>query len=992
MLLLLSSCSASGQDINDQLRGFFSLIKPAPNPAPFFYDMAVHEIEDKWFTPVNMKDTAEPHVWWTIYYEMRNAAYDKEIMPETFLLQSRAKKIISKDTIPIGILDLEFNRLKETAFDSGVYFGWTDSFLFDVATVKGHPYLANTIDAFRHTKHDIFCATPLSQQSEFRNVTFSIDPGFIFYSEPYNSFTKYPPDHIIKINFGDGYGWRRIDVRKRTYINVDYPATGIYKIEVKVENDAIIRYSQSTIYVLSNKISTQPDLIIDEISGIKAGVYYGCTNQNYLNKVLIAVSGFDLFETQTIPKIYDQLINEPQLIMLRNYGYDIVCVDWDDSKDALENNGDRLIALLEYLKCNVLTVEHNFTVIGISMGALISNYALTKMETDDYLAGARADHRLCYPDQMHNTRTFISLEGEYQGAFINIGAQRFAEILKHERAVNRIPSFTINSLSVDAAFLRDEVLDRKGVKQMLKFHVDSTDGKGNFFPHTERVRFLDYMASIGSKPKYVKKIALSSSLANGMNQVALGNKLAKPGDAYYHVNLNFKLRIFGGLRLPIDFHTRLNSHPDSGCADKPVLSYGLSYPRKLNLKGCLRKLISAGNCSRCKCVLNYSNEHELFLAPGLSWDVMCGGRVSTATAVFSENDHEVQTTCSFSKLHPFGYLSYALVADSKSGNAHAKATYRIGGIIRSAQWRDLPVTVPLLDANIDVHAELESFNFVPWTSAYDYQRPDSLNQDILNTPVDTNLARIPFDMMIGRAPHADFPITFPAMNDGQKHFEHRDIRRDNVEDHPDLTILTREIGDRKMYLDNMFLNRRSLFEAEREIGVGSGANLRYHTPGRLSRNAYPAVWAREDGFKVVAGGEVHLKAGEQITLHPGFTVTEGGEFKGEIQKIYVCNFSLEELRAMDAQKKDTVSEVERLTVDLGIRVYPNPADRFLIIEADNEGEYKFYSLTGNLIYHGTFSTGSTVVKLKSLMDGMYFIQLHCNGMMSTVKIIKENDQ
>lgn len=977
------------QGVNDQLRQFFSTIATAPDQAPFLFEMTLHEIEDNWFVPVNQSDTADAHIWWTVYYEMQQAAYDPQFLPETFELQRKAGQRSRQDTIPIGILDFEFNRFKPNAWDSGVFFGWHDSFLYDIPGSGGHPYEVNSHEPARGTRHDVFCATPLQNQSDFRDVVFEINPAFIFYGPPYSSFID-PEEHTISINFGDGSGWLAVDPDKTSHFHITYPGKNLYKIEVKVTHDAMVRYSQSTIVVRSDRISIQPDAIIDEIPGIKAGIYYACKKQRLLEKVLIAVSGFDLLESQTVPRIYEQLISEPRLIMLRNYGYDIICVDWTDSKDDLKANGDRLINLIELLKCRTLNIEHNFTIVGISMGALISNYALTKMESPDYLAEAERNPQICYPGQMHNTRTFISLEGEYQGAFINIGAQRLAGVLKGERLASRLPSYTVNSFSVDARFIRDEVLSRIGVKQMLMHHVDSTDGNGRYYPHTERIRFLQYMESIGNYPRFVKTIAMSNALAGGQNQVAIGNKLAKSGDMYYQVVLNFQLRLFGKLKLPIHFSTRLNSHPGNQVTPSPVLTYRLVCPRKLNLKGCLRKIVTLGTCSKCSCVLNHDTEELLELSEGIPWDVMCGGRISSATAVFDGQGDMLYSVSGIKKLHPAGYLSYALTSNAQTGQAKATALYRIGGYTKAGGWKWVPVAIPLIEANMDVLAELESFNFVPWMSAFDYRRPDSLSQDLLTTLIDSNLARTPFDVLISRQPHEDFPVTFPFPNEGQRHYEHREMRADTLENEDDLTMLSREIGEMEMYLDNRVINRHALFEAVTAIQAGSNANPLYRTPTHSGSKTYDALWSRDDGCDVTENGMLSIRAGKVLRLTPGFVVSNGGEFHGSIKKMQVCHYSLDELREMKGFTEDTsTTSIHHLPEVPSVQIFPNPAQSVVIVQTDNTGHCSMYGLTGRLYYAGLLQKGENHIPTSALSTGLYFIQVEMEGRVSTFKLVKQ---
>lgn len=977
--------------INDELRELLSTIAPASFPAPFFYDIAAHETEEKFWVPININDTLTTEKFWAIHFEANQMSFNPNILPETFNLRYQAMQREKTDTFPIGILDIEYNRLVSNAFDSGVYFGWNDFDLWDIPGRANEPYRINTTHPHRGTLLDAFVSAPLISSSSFRDVIFEINPQFISASMPFNSYTQLPPNHSWYINFGDGSGWKSFNPSINQTFDIEYPSSGLYQIEVKVEADFLVRYSKSIFAVTSDDKKIKPDEIITDIPGIKAGLYYDCTGNPNFDKLIIAVSGFDFFETQTIPKIYNQLINEPQLIMLQNYGYAVLCVDWEDSKEDLTVNGDRLIALLEHLKCRSNNVAHNFTIVGISMGALIANYSLTKMETASYLSSIQNNPDICFPEQIHNTRTFISLEAEHQGAFVNLGVQELSKILDQDQMIAKIPSFEINRLKVDAHFLYHEILNRKGIKQMLMYHIDSFDGLGHFFPHTERIRFLNLLQFLGNKPQKVKTVAMGNALANGKNQVAIGNRLGKAGDFYYDFKSRTNLSFAFGLIEPIELDITLRTHPDANLANDPnyhVLSFNLHAPRKLNIKGCLGKLLTLGLCRKCRCILYHDNQQNFRITDTIPWDILCGSRISATSAIFQ--NPSVPSGFSFNTKPISGggllLINYGLMINPNTGTASAFGW--AGPKINTIHG---PIALPLITSTASVFSQIESFNFVPWQSPYDYQRPDSLQQDLMSTSIDSNLARTPFDVMISMVPHASFPKTWVDPNHGEKHFEHREMRADIVDTALDLTIITREIGETYMHLDNQTINRRSWFEAEHDLNAGKEANSYWDYPFKQPVKNYGSIWSKDSGFYVTSSsGYAHFRAGRQVRLQPGFSVSDSGQLHAWIQPMQVCNYTLDELRnkipsAPLASIHQASSEVRGLSQ--AIKVYPNPTRNHITIFVPNATPFILSDMHGRVLQSDQLMAGENRLNLLSYPSGIYTLYLPLHN--KPFKIVKQ---
>ena len=292
---------------------------------------------------------------------------------------------------------------------------------------------------------------------------------------------------------------------------------------------------------------------------------------------------------------------------------------------------------------------------------------------------------------------------------------------------------------------------------------------------------------------------------------------------------------------------------------------------------------------------------------------------------------------------------------------------------------------------------MASFNFVPWYSALDYKRADSLDLNLDGAGIDSNIARTPFDLLIGRSKSGLYPKsqlidTLPfAESEGEMAYSHFFFRRDIAKQDPvqSLTILTREIGDLRMHLDNQTINRISSFEAEKYIDAGRKTNPHYTYPNSIGLNNYDAVWAEGDGFEVGQGGDVEMHAGIEIRLQPGFQVSNGGEYHGWISTISVCSYTFNDLRGLYIPPSPPPNGVEEVAEVSNFKIYPNPTKGLLIVEAGDDGLYQIVNLMGQEVLSGTLANQTTTIDLSRLVEGVYLINLKSNGITKTERIVKQ---
>jgi hypothetical protein len=339
--------------------------------------MAGH-LTDSVFFQANCPDTNNTYVWQRVYEEIYHSAYDTTtlIYPDTLFAMGTG---FTNDTIPVGILNFSHYLLKPEALTTDVYFYFdtVNTILTDKYPRPGFPY-----DEGR-----IFIAAPLVSATHFANPVFRIDPQFILF-DYFNDPTAY--GWQLFIDFGDGNGWVFFDHTVVTYHNVTYGETGNMTIKFKWQVDGDDKISTSSIISPTlNVILTGETLILP---GIHAVLYKSCNSTpGFKGKTVIYLSGYDFEDfipsEKTTPEfLYSDRIYTDQLAQLRNYGYDFLMVDWQNSRIDIRFNALYFVNMLQELKDIVIRNgdREQFVIMGESMGGLIARYALTYMESDDY--------------------------------------------------------------------------------------------------------------------------------------------------------------------------------------------------------------------------------------------------------------------------------------------------------------------------------------------------------------------------------------------------------------------------------------------------------------------------------------------------------------------------------------------------------------------------------------------------------------------------------
>jgi hypothetical protein len=222
-----------------------------------------------------------------------------------------------------------------------------------------------------------------------------------------------------------------------------------------------------------------------------------------IKKPIIVIEGYDIFFDESCDEIYRHYINYGGLgDNLRANGYDIITFNLSYPMAALQPNALIFANFLEFINENK-TGDEELIIMGVSMGGLITRYALTYMEENNI---------------QHQTKLFLSFDSPQKGGYAPLSMQ----------ALLRDPAVLLAGVGAAAAnqpelaylincFISD------GTLQMLTHHAAEIDN-GYANPtahHTNFFNELNTMNTCGGYPINCKSVAISNGSLNAETQEGL---------------------------------------------------------------------------------------------------------------------------------------------------------------------------------------------------------------------------------------------------------------------------------------------------------------------------------------------------------------------------------------------------------------------------------------------------------------------------------------
>ena len=171
--------------LSRQLENAFSQLDKSKINSGILYNKII------WYTNIDLYDgreniTALNHKdWRQLYYQIYQAHLSPPDMPELIGLYKQAKEIIQNGQVPIALLNYNFHRFKEQAFEKGLL------------KLENKKIIAGASKESPYRQQQVFAVSALVSDSWSKTVTFIIDERFIFSN-------KLLDKQSIEIDFDDG--------------------------------------------------------------------------------------------------------------------------------------------------------------------------------------------------------------------------------------------------------------------------------------------------------------------------------------------------------------------------------------------------------------------------------------------------------------------------------------------------------------------------------------------------------------------------------------------------------------------------------------------------------------------------------------------------------------------------------------------------------------------------------------------------------------------
>lgn len=337
----------------------------------------------------------------------------------------------------------------------------------------------------------------------------------------------------IQLDPGDGSGYRTIIPGQPVSANYANTGSKTLILKLNLQNNTVL-YSHSKINIIPSLLDSYPGLVQLPITATEpfAGKYASGTitikyanADHQLRNPLIVAEGFDTGiilspDNEYGDVNYDNFVKNVQrstalnnVLYGQNTTYDIVYVDWKDGTDNIKKNALLLKDVIR--KVNAMKALSGSTsknvIIGMSMGGLISRWALKDMENKS---------------ENHQTKLFVSYDTPHQGANVPLGYQFMANHIQSlylrspAGQVNEYLSFAGLSSSVTKTL---RLASRPAPRQMLINYVNPHNIIDNsvHVHWQEELRLMGYPKGYPGAP--IRNIAISNAVECGTLQPAAAN-------------------------------------------------------------------------------------------------------------------------------------------------------------------------------------------------------------------------------------------------------------------------------------------------------------------------------------------------------------------------------------------------------------------------------------------------------------------------------------
>lgn len=298
----------------------------------------------------------------------------------------------------------------------------------------------------------------------------------------------------LRIDTGDGAGWQDMAVGQEFTAAYDSTGTKTITIEATLSDGTVLLASSplevAALATPDPTISTR--LIADYPYNNTTGTVYVYKSGSHtgLRCPVLVAEGFDMENNMDWDVLYNILNKEQLAETLRSYGRDLIVLDYTNAMRNIFENAALARKAITYINANRSNSSDKFTVIGASMGGLVTRIALADMDRFPIVNG------------VSDVNTWISFDSPHSGANIPLGIQEFLAFFYYK-----------DSAFAAAAKLYD-ILNQPAAKQMLLVHHSTTTSLAGNSSN------INFQATLDAKgyPTSCKKVAISNGSGYGHKQ------------------------------------------------------------------------------------------------------------------------------------------------------------------------------------------------------------------------------------------------------------------------------------------------------------------------------------------------------------------------------------------------------------------------------------------------------------------------------------------
>lgn len=691
----------------------------------------------------------------------------------------------------------------------------------------------------------------------------------------------------------------------------------------------------------------------------KLGIYYGCGNEcGPIRKPFIVCTGFGPFGgskidadksnknafmningilgldgAEALGGLFNPGMNSGAnlLYKLKNEGFDIIIVDPDNGVDHLQNYAEIIKEAIEYVNHDKRLggSYHENIIMGISMGAVAVRLALVDMENNHYADPTNNLH--------HHCRSFISYEGEMQGATIPLGLQAF---VKH---LTSTQPYSLSFLLLD--------------------DINNMTGKIPWYIYVFAPRYLHFYLTYNYAKKTLINIVGKVGILLAMDEVyyQLLTNPAAEGLLMHHIGVNevpndFVLR-------PHPYHTKLYSLLDS-----------LGYP-----KDCRNVAIANGSNNGTQPNVN---------AGGPLIRIFDTDKKGNSAFIFAKLEDGVQRSTVFT-------YAYTNAGAQWSGTIRKdfdkEYSYSSGSYEGFYAHYVLPLAI-LKGDPIKDYSPAYRAPFVPVSSVFDIQGFNSpkLTYNVLDNLHYTGPNKRDPEEEKGY-PHnnlkfsnaklvSPFDAVF-ASKDAEFHVGNPSL---NI-----VEFILDEVASKEVRLQNLKLKR------PKEYGA------RYESRGFLELGRNISSKRRSGEINLDYYNKLRVDASEEIVIYPGFFAPVGSIFYATIRNMADSCYEFyyappikrhEEIKNRDSQYVDEFGtrEAPKKLEGTSLAIYPTiTSGRVTIVNTEELGKVVVQDATGKKVHSRNIAMGESELNLTELSNGIYHVQFVGESHSQSFKILKQ---